>query len=382
MKIRVFEAFAGYGSQAMALERLKQDYSDFDYVVVGVSEIEKNAIAAYKAVHGNCLNYGDISKIDWNYVPDFDLFTYSFPCQDVSTAGFQNGLSEGSGTRSSLLWECRKAIIAKKPKYLLMENVPNLVSKKFMPYVQKWMDELASYGYNNYISKLNAKDFGTPQNRNRVFMVSILGDDKFEFPKPFPLDKRLKDILETNVDEKFYIDPDRAKDMIAMLDIKQSDKILRIGHCAPSGHNGCTIVHPEGIAPTVMDNHGCPTAIIEIYGFGRSRDKKGNVVSRHLNSYINCLHTQVSNGRNMDVLIAEQHFDLTFAIRKLTPTECFRLMDVADADIKKIQDAGISKSKQYVLTGNSICVNVLYHIMEQMFCFKESDNRNSQLTLF
>lgn len=199
-KIRVFEAFAGYGSQSMALRRL-----GIDFEVIGISEIDKYAIQAYMAVHGDTPNYGDISKIDWSSVPDFDFLTYSFPCTDISTAGQQKGLAEGSGTRSSLLWECRKAIEAKRPKYLLMENVKNLVSKKFTPYLKEWIRFLEGQGYSNYTKVLNAKDFGVPQNRERVFMVSILGEVSFHFPKPFTLEKRLKDVLEKDVDESFYL---------------------------------------------------------------------------------------------------------------------------------------------------------------------------------
>lgn len=199
-KIRVFEAFAGYGSQSMALRRL-----GIDFEVVGISEIDKYAIQAYMAVHGDTANYGDISKIDWSSVPDFDFLTYSFPCTDISTAGQQKGLAEGSGTRSSLLWECRKAIEAKRPKYLLMENVKNLVSKKFTPYLKEWIIFLEGQGYSNYTKVLNAKDFGVPQNRERVFMVSILGEVSFHFPKPFTLEKRLRDVLGKDVDESFYL---------------------------------------------------------------------------------------------------------------------------------------------------------------------------------
>lgn len=199
-KIRVFEAFAGYGSQSMALRRL-----GIDFEVIGISEIDKYAIQAYMAVHGDTPNYGDISKIDWSSVPDFDFLTYSFPCTDISTAGQQKGLAEGSGTRSSLLWECRKAIEAKRPKYLLMENVKNLVSKKFTPYLKEWIRFLEGQGYSNYTKVLNAKDFGVPQNRERVFMVPILGEVSFHFPKPFTLEKRLKDVLEKDVDESFYL---------------------------------------------------------------------------------------------------------------------------------------------------------------------------------
>jgi len=205
--IKVFEAFAGYGSQAMALKRLERENASrcphFEFV--GISEIEPNAIKAYNAVHGDTKNYGDICKIDWNEVPDFDLLTYSFPCTDISQAGKQMGLEEGSGTRSSLLWECLKAIEIKKPKYLLMENVAALVSKKFIGDFNRWATQLSEMGYSNFHQLLNAKDYGVPQNRLRVFMVSILGDAKFTFPKAFPLEQHLIDKLEDEVDEKYYI---------------------------------------------------------------------------------------------------------------------------------------------------------------------------------
>lgn len=214
-KIRVFEAFAGYGSTALAMKKLQVVFPDVvEFEFVGISEIDKYAIQAYNALHPNVPNYGDISKIDWSQVPDFDLFTYSSPCQDFSNAGLQKGGTEGSGTRSSLLWECRRAIIAKRPKYLLLENVAALVSQKFLPLFNKWQAELASYGYSNFAEVLNAKDFGVPQNRERVFLVSILNGDSYHFPKPFKLEKRLKDVLEENVEEKYYLG-DKALTYIA-----------------------------------------------------------------------------------------------------------------------------------------------------------------------
>lgn len=200
--LRVFTAFSGYDSQCMALDKLR-----IQYELIGWSEIDKYAIQAHNAIYPQWSdrNYGDISKIDWSQVPDFDLFTYSSPCQDFSNAGLQRGGEEGSGTRSSLLWECRKAILAKKPKYLLMENVAALVSKKFLPLFNKWQAELASYGYSNFAQVLNAKDYGIPQNRERIFLVSILGDEKYHFPQPFKLELRLRDMLEKEVDEKYYL---------------------------------------------------------------------------------------------------------------------------------------------------------------------------------
>lgn len=246
--IRVFEAFAGYGSQAMALKRLQRDFPDkVNFEFVGISEIEPYAIAAYNAVHGDNPNFGDISKIDWAQVPDFDLLTYSFPCQDISTAGKQRGFVEGSGSRSSLLWECRRAIEAKRPRYLLMENVKALTQKKFMPEFQRWIDTLTEMGYTSFWQVLNAKDFGVPQNRERVFMVSILDPTAaFEFPKPFPLEKRLRDVLEENVEESYYLKDEQVRRILA--------------HCERKVAEGCgfktQFTPPDEICGTITGKYG------------------------------------------------------------------------------------------------------------------------------
>ena len=197
--LRVFEAFSGYGSQSIALRNL-----GIEHEVVAISEIDKYAIKAYEAIHGPTLNLGDISKIDVNDIPEHDLFTYSFPCQDLSVAGKQKGL--GEGTRSGLLYECEKVIEHCRPKYLLLENVKNLVGKKFKADFDKWLEYLEGLGYTNYWKVLNAKNYGVPQNRERVFVVSILGEyEPFEWPTPIPLDKCIADILEEQVDEKYYL---------------------------------------------------------------------------------------------------------------------------------------------------------------------------------
>lgn len=212
-RLRVFEAFSGYGSQSMALRNIGVDYE-----VVGISEIDKYAIMAYNAVHGETKNYGDIAKIDWSEVPDFDFLTYSFPCTDISNAGAQLGFTEGSGTRSSLLWECKKAIDAKMPKFLMMENVKAITSGKFLPGLLKWQEYLTMKGYTNFTAVLNAKDYGIPQNRERCFIISILGDAWYDFPQPIPLKLKLKDMLEEKVDEKYYLDQARVDAFIANLD--------------------------------------------------------------------------------------------------------------------------------------------------------------------
>lgn len=129
-------------------------------------------------------------------------------CQDFSNAGLQRGGEKGSGTRSSLLWECEKAISILRPKYTMLENVKALVSKKFFPLFLRWEDILSDYGYKSFYKVLNAKDYGVPQNRERVFLISIREDvftKPYVFPKPFPLERKLKDVLEENVDDKYYL---------------------------------------------------------------------------------------------------------------------------------------------------------------------------------
>lgn len=211
-KIRVATLFSGYDSQCLALERLKRNFPDFDYELVAWCEIDKAACVAHNALFPQWKdrNVGDIIDVDPHNMPDFDLLTMSSPCQDFSAAGKQAGGEEGSGTRSSLLWECTKIIEIKRPKYILFENVAALVSSKFVKGFNKWQSRLESFGYSNFAQLINSKDMGVPQNRLRIYMVSILRteDDPnptFHFPKPFPLTKKLKDVLEEHVDEKYYL---------------------------------------------------------------------------------------------------------------------------------------------------------------------------------
>lgn len=200
--LRLIELFAGIGSQTQALTNIGVPHK-----VVAISEIDKNALASYRALHGDVLNLGDIRDIP--VLPAADLVTYSFPCQDISVAGRGAGIKEG--TRSGLLFEVERLLkIAEErgtlPKYLLLENVKNLVSKKFIADFDRWLSFLSDLGYTNYWQVLNAKDYGIPQNRERVFCVSIRGEHPpFHFPKKMPLVKRLKDMIDKVVDERYYL---------------------------------------------------------------------------------------------------------------------------------------------------------------------------------
>ncbi len=201
--LTVNELFSGIGAQRKAFERL-----GISHEVVGICEIDKYAIQSYEAIFGETHNYGDIcTALRLDYA---DLWTYSFPCQDISVAGNQKGINEN--TRSGLLYQVQRLLeVAKNegtlPKYLLLENVKNLVGKKFKSQFDDWLFYLDQLGYDTYWQVLNAKNYGIPQNRERVFAVSIRKDlnQTFEFPKPEELTIRLKDILEDEVEEKFYL---------------------------------------------------------------------------------------------------------------------------------------------------------------------------------
>ena len=222
--IRLIELFAGYGSQAMALKRIGAKFEHYRVV-----EFDKYAITSYNAVHGTDFPPMDITKVhaeDLN-ICDTEKYcyfmTYSFPCTDLSVAGKQAGMKKGSGTRSGLLWEVERILCEIKesggelPQILFMENVPQVHADANMADFQKWIDFLSGLGYANYWQDLNAKDYGVAQNRNRCFMFSFLGEYNYHFPQPIPLKKKLKDYLEDDVDEKYYINNEKADKLIKQL---------------------------------------------------------------------------------------------------------------------------------------------------------------------
>ena len=222
-KVRLIELFAGVGSQAMALKKLGVDFEHYKVV-----EFDEHAINSYNAIHNTDFPTIDITKInatDLNIVDTHThtyLLTYSYPCQDLSVAGKQKGMAKGSGTRSGLLWEVERLLkeCEELPQVLLMENVPQVASNENLKHFQEWQQFLTNLGYMNYIDFLNAKDYGVAQNRNRCFMVSILGNYNYKFPKPIELTKVMKDYLEEEVDEKYYINNEKAKALIMELEEK------------------------------------------------------------------------------------------------------------------------------------------------------------------
>ena len=222
--IRLIELFAGYGSQAMALRDIGAKFEHYRVV-----EFDKYAITSYNAVHGTDFQTMDITKVHASDLNICDtekycyFMTYSFPCTDLSVAGKQAGMKKGSGTRSGLLWEVERILREIKesggelPQILFMENVPQVHADANKTDFQNWIDFLTDLGYVSYWKDLNAKNYGVAQNRNRCFMFSFLGEFNYKFPKPIPLEKRLKDYLEDSVDEKYYIDNEKTQKLIRTL---------------------------------------------------------------------------------------------------------------------------------------------------------------------
>lgn len=209
--IRLIELFAGVGSQAMALRDIGANFEHYRVV-----EFDKFAIASYNAIHGTEFKTTDIRDVHAEDLGICDkrcytyLLTYSFPCQDLSKAGKQKGMSKGSGTRSGLLWEVERILLELKekgelPQVLLMENVPDVIGNKNYADFMEWYSALEEMGYQSYYKILNAKNYGIPQNRERCFMVSILGKYSYQLPKGIELKIKLKDVLEDRVDEKYYL---------------------------------------------------------------------------------------------------------------------------------------------------------------------------------
>ena len=362
--IKVIVLFAGVGCQIEALKR-----ANIEHEVVAISENDKYASRAYELLHGKVNNLGDIKKIE--KLTKADLWTYSFLCTDISLAGIMKGFDKGSGTHSSLLWEVQRLLeVAKKndelPEFLLMENVKNIVSEKFMPLFQVWLDYLNSLGYKNFYKILNAKDYGIPQNRERCFMVSIRDKNaRFEFPIPIPLTKKLADLLENDVDEKYFLS---KKLITCFTDMSDRHGLIRGLRFRPKYMNetdyAFAITTHAGYRPT--DNYIIvPQATKEGYELAKvgdgvytnRRTTKRGVVQK---SMIPTIKTSVT-----DIGVVTNDKDELISIRRLTPRECWRLMGWHDDEIYKVVNE-FSNTQLYKMAGNGIVVDILESMLENL----------------
>lgn len=284
--MKVLSLFSGIGAFEKALDRL-----NIDYELVAFSEIDKYATKSYCAIHGvdESMNLGDITKVDENSLPkDIDLITYGFPCQDISLAGKQKGLfnNDRTQTRSGLFFEALRIIETTKPKIAIAENVKNLTGKKFKEQFELVLGSLEEAGYSNYWKVLNAKDYGIPQNRERVFIISIRKDiDKgYEFPEGFPLELRLKDMLEDEVEEKYYIDSEKVNQFIVNNPSIDTSKAEKVGNIYLLGGQNGNVYSTDGLSPTLSHSN--------------SNGNKSQVVLSDKNDLINpvCLNSKAGRG--------------------------------------------------------------------------------------
>ena len=384
----------GIGCQALAFNKL-----GIEYVNVGISEIDKYALKSYEAIHGNLNNFGSICDMKGSDLPQIDVFTYSFPCTDLSKAGKQKGLGD---TRSGLVYEVLRILKEAKefnnlPKVLIMENVVDLVQVKFIRQFQEIQKELEDLGYTNYTETLNAKDYGVAQNRDRVFMISILGDYYYEFPNPIKLEKRLKDYLEDEVDEKYYL----SNNILNCF----TDMTNRNGFIRGDRFNPHNIEESKyAFAITTMTGNRVTDNFIKVkeateQGWAEayegdsinlehpnSKTRRGRVgrqvsqtlttatqigVVEHSGLYLHdseAFHKDDLPGMSR-CLKANKHdagVNDGLRIRKLTPLECWRLMGIDDDNFHKAKASGVSNSQLYKQAGNGIVVDVFASILSTM----------------
>lgn len=387
--IKLLSLFSGIGAFEKALTNLGVQYE-----LVNYCEIDKYASKSYSAIHGipESKNLWDITKVDaFNLPKDIDLLTYGFPCQDISLAGKQTGMfnEDGTLTRSGLFFKALDIIECIKPKIAIAENVKALTSKKFTEEFKIVLDSLEKAGYHNYWQVLNAKDYGMPQNRERVFIVSIRKDIDhymFEFPKPYILEKRLKDFLEAYVDEKYYLSDDLISKIVCWeAHQKPFEKVL--------GNNS---ISPTLTARGAGENHGQVTATIVngdikpklVGGIG---DKKSNGGTQYYQQDRIYDSESIAMAHPANLTSGSYYYQVNtqpLRIRKLTPKECFRLMGFSDEDFSKAEQVPTSNTQLYKQAGNSIVVNVLEEILKELFINEKKPKRQTdqtryeQLTLF
>lgn len=425
--MKVLSLFSGIGAFEKALDNL-----DVPYELVNFCEFDKYAVKSYCAIHSvdESKNLGDITKVDENTLAKgIDVLTYGFPCQDISLAGKQKGLfnEDGTQTRSGLFFEALRIIEATKPNIAIAENVKNLVGKKFNAQFQMVLASLEAAGYNNYWKVLNAKDFGVPQNRERVFIVSVRKDvdtGLFEFPEAFPLAKLLQDFLEDCVGEKYYIKKGQVGEFVAL---PSGSEVKTLGFLiGPKGrnkkHQSNTVYSTERCCPAQYAEQYKAPFKFAVAMRGRY-DENGQVKQQIETSgreYANAITTvqkdsliaektvvvdtsvKPSVAKNIErekEQIAQSEKDIyqcecesgwqdnkiglktsptvrannnnTFCldnllrIRKLTPKECFRLMGFDDESFHRAEAVN-SNTQLYKQAGNSIVVDVLEHLFRKL----------------
>lgn len=378
--IRLIELFGGISCQAQALLNLGVDFENYRYC-----DFDKYACQSHNEIMGTSDKPSDITKCKGEDlgVCDTDkycyIMTYSFPCTDLSTAGKMAGMERGSGTRSGLLWEVERLLkeCNELPQVLLMENVPQVHGKKNKASFDEWCQFLESLGYKNYWKDLNAKDYGVPQSRNRCFMVSLLGDYSYQFPEPIELKLKLQDLLEDEVDEKYYLSSKLIEFYTNNTEMQEQKGNGFKFEPLEDASIAKTITTRSGSRMTdnyIKENPKCGSATSssavllkqELCNKLIQEGKiKENDVIRHnytTSKNGNCIQSN-NESPTLDTRCDCLGVCKNYRIRKLTPTECLRLMGVRDEYSKRITCSNAQKYKQ---AGNGIVVDVLMAIFKKM----------------
>lgn len=345
-KLKIFEAFAGYGGGSFALKKI-----NIDFECVGYSEINKNAIKCYEQNHPNTKNFGDINKIDSKEIPDFDLFLGGFPCQDVSLAG-KRDLTKG---RTNLYKECLRICKDKQPKYILLENVAGLLSMgKERKLINIIVSDLENIGYRVCWKKLNSKDFGIPQSRDRVWIVCFRDDIyepfKFSFPQEESLSIKLKDILETNPDKKYFISNSKY------------EFIKRNKVKIDSDRNYALCLNNQFWKQGKQEYMNLITHSLMPRSSKTNKGGSGHLCKQDNTSY--CLDT----GNNQAIEYKE-------VFRRLTPKECFRLQGFLNDEIKLEE---LSDTAKYSLAGNGWEINLASKVLKNMLKAFNTSPKNQE----
>lgn len=340
--MKLLSLFSGIGAFEKALKNI-----GIDVELIGFSEIDKYAIKSYCAIHNvdEKLNLGDITKIDISKLSkDIDIITHGSPCQDFSIAGKQAGGDMGTGTRSSLMWNTINIVTYVKPKFIIWENVKNILSKKHKHNFDNYLSILESLGYNNYYKVLNAKDYGIPQNRERVYTISIrkeIDKGKFKFPEKEELKFRLKDMLEDNVEYKYYLKKEQLKNFLLKgkglkIAIKETNvigklemnkwqdfmkRIYDINTYSPAintmqGGN----TEPKILVHNIKQNvkvRKYPVNTKKLVKVLRESKAKSNLSNKKIAEYLNIPLTKVEHWFRTDDCFAIPEFDIWYKLKKL-----------------------------------------------------------------
>lgn len=427
-KLRVLECFSGVGSQSMALKNIGVNFE-----VVGIMEIDKYGLLAYSAIHNDSLddlpsetdeymyqylrsknvgtnfstgknelpkrgnklreiyvadikskNLGDVTLIDVDDIPNHDLMTYSFPCKNISVEGKQDSFEEGSGTQSSLIWECKKIISAKKPKFLMMENVMNIVSKRHKPQFDIWCKWLEDEGYTNYWKVYNGNDFGVPQSRDRVIMISIKNElvDKINYYDPTGRNERvkLKDIIDYNTLEDYVLDKEYLDGLVEVIDNdlleELKDEILDNAILYTNKESQEFISRRNKYLPLYKNLDNVSVLVREATSLGYKIANVGDSINfNQKNSKTRRGRIGKQEAKTLDTSCNQAIILDDYRLKRLSPLECWRLQGFSDEDYYKAEAIGLPKSKLYERAGRGIVVPMLEDIFLELFKNTEYFNK-------